>query len=94
MSGEVYKGHTKEYIIIFVILTVLTVVELYIPDLKNISKLMKGTLLTVLAGGKAFFVAYFFMHLKEEKPWLKFIAAIPLTAAIFAFVLVLEGYYR
>lgn len=94
MSGEVYKGHTKEYIIVFVILTVLTVVELYIPDLKNVSKLMKGTLLTVLAAGKAFFVAYFFMHLKEEKPWLKFIAAIPLSAAIFAFVLVLEGIYR
>lgn len=94
MSTTAYKGHTKEYIIVFVILTVLTVVELYIPDLDNVSKFTKGTLLTVLAAGKAFFVAYFFMHLKEEKPWLKFIAAIPLSAAVFAFVLVLESIYR
>ncbi len=94
MSGEVYKGHTKEYLIIFAILSVLTVVELYIPGMKNVSHLTKGALLTVLACGKAFFVAYFFMHLKEEKPWLKVIAAVPLSAALFAFVLVLEGIYR
>jgi caa(3)-type oxidase subunit IV len=94
MSTGEYKGHAKEYIIVFVILTVLTVVELYIPGLKNISHLTKGLLLTGMASGKAFFVAYFFMHLKEEKPWLKFIAAIPFSAALFAFVLVLEGIYR
>lgn len=94
MSGEIYKGHAKEYIIVFAILTVLTVVELFIPGLKAINHMTKGVLLTVLAAGKAFFVAYFFMHLKEEKPWLKFIAAIPLSAAVFACVLVLEGIYR
>jgi len=94
VSGEVYKGHKKEYIMVFVILTVLTVVELFIPSMENLTKVVKGILLTVLACGKAFFVAYFFMHLKEEKAWLKFIALIPLSAAIFAFVLVLEGIYR
>ncbi len=94
MSGEVYKGHTKEYLIVFGILTVLTVVELFIPGMKNVSHMMKGTLLTLLAILKAFFVGYFFMHLKEEKAWLKFIALIPLSAVIFAFALVLEGMYR
>jgi len=94
VSGEVYKGHKKEYIIVFVILSVLTVIELFIPSMENLTKLIKGTLLTIFAGGKAFFVAYFFMHLKEEKPWLKFIALIPLSALLFAFVLVLEGIYR
>lgn len=94
MSGEAYKGHTKEYVIVFAILTFLTVVELYIPGLKNVTHMTKGVLLTILAAGKAFFVAYFFMHLKEEKPWLKFIAAIPLSAAVYAYVLVLEGIYR
>ena len=94
MSGEVYKGHTKEYIIVFAILTVLTVIELYIPSMENLTKFVKGTLLTIFAAGKAFFVGYFFMHLKEEKPWLKFITLIPLSAAIFAFALVLESIYR
>lgn len=94
MSGETYKGHAKEYIIVFIILTILTVVELFIPGLANVSHMTKGILLTILAVGKAFFVAYFFMHLKEEKPWLKFIAAVPLSAAVYAYVLVLEGIYR
>ncbi|RLA60081.1 MAG: hypothetical protein DRQ88_03135 [Epsilonproteobacteria bacterium] len=94
MSATAYKGHTKEYILVFILLTVLTVVEMFIPSLENVSRLVKGILLTVLAGSKAFFVAYFFMHLKEEKPWLKFIAVIPLSAALFAFALVLEGMYR
>jgi caa(3)-type oxidase subunit IV len=94
MSGEVYKGHTKEYLIIFGILTALTVVELYIPGLTNVPHMTKGVLLTFFAALKAFFVGYFFMHLKEEKPWLKFIALIPLAAVIYAFALVLEGMYR
>ena len=94
MEGIAYKGHTKEYLIIFAILTVLTVGELFIPGLKDVPHLTKALLLTVLATGKAFFVAYFFMHLKEEKAWLKFIAIIPFSAALFAFVLVLEGIYR
>ena len=94
MSGEVYKGHTKEYLIIFGILTALTVVELFIPGLTNVPHITKGVLLTVFAAVKAFFVGYFFMHLKEEKTWLKFIALIPLAAVVYACALVLEGMYR
>ena len=94
MSGEVYKGHTKEYLIIFGILTALTVVELFIPGLANVPHMTKGVLLTIFAAVKAFFVGYFFMHLKEEKTWLKFIALIPLAAVVYACALVLEGMYR
>jgi caa(3)-type oxidase subunit IV len=94
MSGEVYHGHTKEYLLVFAVLSILTVVELFIPGMAQLDHAFKGVLLSSLALVKAFFVAYFFMHLKEEKIWLKFIAFIPLSAVGFAFVLVLEGHFR
>jgi cytochrome c oxidase subunit 4 len=34
------------------------------------------------------------MHLKEETAWLKYIAAVPISAAFYAAALVLEGMYR
>lgn len=88
-----HKSHTKEYIIIFFVLGILTVIELFIPDL-DATKLAKGSALTFLAVAKAAVVAYFYMHLKEETKWLKFIAAIPISAAIYALVVVLESLYR
>jgi cytochrome c oxidase subunit 4 len=34
------------------------------------------------------------MHLKEETRWMKLIAAIPLSAALYAAALILEAMYR
>ena len=92
-TGE-YKGHTKEYMWVFFALGVLTVVELWVPNMDSLEKFGKGVALTVLAVIKAFAVAYYYMHLKEERAWLKFIALIPLSAGAYAFFLVLEGLYR
>ena len=92
-AGE-YKGHTKEYMWVFFALGVLTVVELWVPNMDVLEKFGKGVALTVLAVIKAFAVAYYYMHLKEERAWLKFIALIPLSAGAYAFFLVLEGLYR
>ena len=89
-----HKSHTKEYIIVFVVLTLLTVLELFIPGLKDTPHAYKAAGLTLLAVAKALVVAYFYMHLKEETRWLKFIAAIPISAVIFAVGLILEGMYR
>ena len=94
MAVGTHKSHTKEYMFIFGLLTLLTVLELFIPGMDNLSKMMKGVGLTVLAIGKAFLVAYFFMHLKEEKGWMKFVAAVPISAALFAIVLVIESIAR
>jgi cytochrome c oxidase subunit 4 len=95
MSGEAeHKSHTKEYVFIFFVLTVLTLIELWIPSLKNLSTFAKGSALTVLAVGKAFIVAFWYMHLKEEKAWLKWIAAIPISAALYALMVCLESVYR
>lgn len=95
MSGEhtEHKSHTMEYIIVFVVLAVLTVLELFIPGLDTAYSL-KAAGLTLLAVAKAIVVAYYYMHLKDETRWLKFIAAIPISAVLFAVALILEGMYR
>ena len=91
---EEYKGHTKEYMWVFFALGVLTILELYIPDMHFLGQFGKGVALTALAVIKAFAVGWWYMHLKEERAWLKFIALIPLSAGAYAFFLVLEGMYR
>lgn len=84
-----YKGHFKLYMIIWVALTVLTVVELVIPELK-LAYVAHAGWLTGLALIKAFLVGWFYMHLNEELGWLRFIALIPLSAFIYAVVVMLE----
>lgn len=91
--GE-HKSHKKEYIIIFVILAVLTALEIWVAEVKGLSKVGKGSSLTFLAVGKAFLVAYYYMHLKEETKWTKFIAAVPIMAGFYATVLCLEAIYK
>ena len=89
-----HHSHKKLYIVIFFALAALTGLELLIPELDNVTRFFKTSSLILLAVGKAFLVAYFYMHLNEEKGWLKFIAAIPISAAIYAAVVILESMYR
>jgi caa(3)-type oxidase subunit IV len=92
-EAHTHKSHTVEYIIVFVVLTLLTAIELAIPNF-TIPYSQKAIALVGLAVGKACIVAYFYMHLKEEKTWLKLIAALPISAAIYACILMLESVYR
>lgn len=89
-----HKSHKKEYLFIFVLLAVLTAIEIWMAEIPGISKLAKGSGLTGLAVGKAFLVAYYYMHLKEETKWMKFIAAVPIMAGVYATVLCLEAIYK
>ena len=89
-----HKSHKKEYLFIFVLLAVLTGIEIWVAEIPGISKFGKGSALTFLAVGKAFIVAYYYMHLKEETKWLKFIAAVPIMAGVYATVLCLEAIYK
>lgn len=89
-----HKSHKKSYIIIFVVLALLTVFEIWVADVPGLSKMGKGSALTFLAVGKAFLVAYYYMHLNEETKWMKFIAAIPIMAVFYAVVLCLEAIYK
>lgn len=94
MGGDtgVYHSHKKKYLMIFVLLAVLTVVELFAAEWSNYTG--KVISLSVLALAKALAVAYWYMHLEEEKAWLKFIAAIPMSAFIYAVVVILESTNR
>jgi caa(3)-type oxidase subunit IV len=93
-DNHVHKSHKKEYIIIFFILAALTALEIWVAEVPGISKFNKGASLTLLAVGKAFIVAFYYMHLKEETKWLKFIAAIPIMAGVYATVLCLEATFK
>ena len=79
MSEGTHKSHTKEYMLVFLALAIFTVIELVIPEL-NVSYASKAFGLTLFAFAKAFCVGYFYMHLNEEKRWLKFIGIIPVSA--------------
>lgn len=93
-SVHEHKSHKKEYIIIFIVLGVLTALEIWAAEIPGLTKFQKGSALTGLALGKAFLVAYYYMHLKEETKWLKFIAAVPVMAAVYATVLCLEATFK
>lgn len=84
------------FITVFLILGFLTIVEVFVPQVYDgeYNRTMKGLLLTILAFAKAFLVASYFMHLKWEKPWLKWIAAMPLYMGIAVIVLMLETVFR
>ena len=94
MSESAHHSHKKLYFIIFFALAILTGIELVIPELKGVSTFLKTSSLIGLAFGKAFLVAYFYMHLNEESGWLKFIAAVPIAAGLYATVVILETLYR
>ncbi len=89
-----HKSHKKEYFVIFIVLGLLTIIEIWAAELKALSKFQKGSALTFLAVGKAFIVAYYYMHLKEETKWMKFIAAVPIMAGVYATVLCLEATFK
>lgn len=93
MSDISHKSHKAEYFKVFFVLTALTIIELIIPSV-SLSKLAKGSSLTFLALGKAAIVGWSYMHLKEETKWMRFVALIPISAFIYAAVVVLESIYR
>lgn len=89
---QVYHSHKKKYLAIFGLLAVLTVIELFAAEMGNYT--WKVISLSVLALVKAFAVAYWYMHLEDEKAWLKFVAAIPMSAFVYAVVVILESVSR
>jgi cytochrome c oxidase subunit 4 len=89
-------GHAnrKQYLQIFVILGVLTVVEVGAVYL-HLEKKTLVTALVLLAVTKASIVGLYYMHLKTETKVLKASVAIPMSLpALYAFVLIAEGAWR
>jgi cytochrome c oxidase subunit 4 len=87
------QSHTREYWIVFAILAILTFIELFIPEM-DIAYSAKAIWLTLLAVVKALLVAFSFMHLRFETKWLWFIAAIPISAALYTAMVITESMYR
>jgi cytochrome c oxidase subunit 4 len=81
--------HTHpNYMGIFWVLLVLTIVEVALTFL-GLPKLLLGSLLVILALWKAALVAMYFMHLKFERRTLAMIAVVPFILCLFLILMLL-----
>lgn len=100
----------KTYVKIFFALTILTAVEVAIPFIDHkyngkygakeaglflqFTPRWSSSVLYLLSIVKAGLVGMYFMHLKYETKWLKFIALLPAIAGLYAIMLCGEAFYR
>jgi cytochrome c oxidase subunit 4 len=78
------------YVLIWVYLAVLTVVEVGVAFISHLPKTTLLIILLFLAVWKALLVALYFMHLKFERWNLRIIALIPVPLALILIILVLQ----
>lgn len=90
MSSTAHSHHN--YIKIFIILSVLTAVEVGVTFL-GLPRTLLVALLVGLAVWKAALVALHFMHLKVEKKTLTIIAVIPFILCVFLSLMLLPDIY-
>lgn len=90
MATTAHSHHN--YIKIFVILSVLTVIEIGLTFL-GLPKLLLAALLVFLAVWKAALVALHFMHLKIEKKTLTIVALVPFVLCVFLILMLLPDIY-
>lgn len=83
---------TANYLRIFYILLVLTIVEVAIVYL-HLPKILLISLLVVLAVWKAALVALHFMHLKFEKRTLMMIALSPFVLCVFLILMLMPDIF-
>lgn len=89
MSLEEIAARRKKYFNVFYGLIALTVIELAIVALP-LSKLWMGILVGVFSSAKAVVVGWYYMHLEHETKWLQIVAALPVIAFGYAFVLIID----
>ncbi|MSP41573.1 MAG: hypothetical protein EXR70_24065 [Deltaproteobacteria bacterium] len=85
-------AHQNNYIKIFILLSVLTIIEVGITFL-GLPKMLLAGLLVTFAVWKAALVAMHFMHLKFEKKTLTIIAIIPFVLCTFLILMLLPDIY-
>ncbi len=90
MSSTAHSHHN--YIKIFIILSVLTAVEVGVTFL-GLPRTLLIALLVGLAVWKAALVALHFMHLKIEKKTLTIVAIIPFILCVFLSLMLLPDIY-
>ncbi len=91
-----HQGHRATYISVFLTLGFLTVLEVFVPEVYSAgwSGTTKMLLLTILAITKAALVALYFMHLKYEHKWLRWIGYTPVYMGFAVIIIMIESYYR
>ena len=90
-------GPTKStFVTIFLVLAFLTVVEVMVPRVYSAewNSNTKMMLLVMLAVSKAVLVASYFMHLKWENRWIRWIASMPVYMGAIAILLMCEQAFR
>ena len=90
MATTAHSQHN--YIKIFIILSVLTVIEIGVTFLR-LPKMLIATMLITLAIWKAALVAMHFMHLKMEKTTLSIVAIVPFILCVFLILMLLPDIY-
>ena len=87
---------TSTFITIWLVLGFLTIVELAVPQVYDAewNRHTKWILLVLLAVSKALLVGLYFMHLKWEAKWLKWIALMPVYMGVAAVLLMCEEVWR
>ena len=92
------QGHAsyKSYWVVFVVLAVLTVLEIAVANRSlGIPRKPVALALITMALSKAALVGLFYMHLKNEKRALKLTVALPfLFPALYAVILIGEAGWR
>ena len=88
------KTHAKHppYMAIWVVLAVLTLLEVGVAFLQNWPKTVIILILVGLAVWKALLVALYYMHLRFEGTRLKILAAAPLPLAVVLVIAVITEY--
>lgn len=95
--GLVTRGavHRTQYVVIFVVLGVLTLVELGVARTPGIPKIAVIVALVALAISKAALIALFYMHLRFETGILRLTVLAPLLApAVYGMILMAEAARR
>jgi cytochrome c oxidase subunit IV len=83
--GVEQHGTKRPYVLVFVILAIITGIEVFVSQLSSITNDMRITLLVVLAVTKGSLVVGYYMHLKYEPRWMMLI---PFGALALVFILV------
>jgi cytochrome c oxidase subunit 4 len=85
-------AHRAQYVVTFVVLGVLTLVELGVVRMPGIPTIGVRIALVTLAVAKAALIALFYMHLRFETPILRLTVLVPLvTPAIYGLILIAEA---
>jgi cytochrome c oxidase subunit IV len=86
---------TRSYLVVFAILSVLTIAEVGVVKVPGISRAMLISALVLMALAKAGLVLMTYMHLGHESRSLKLMVILPFVLpALYAFVLIAEASWR